>query len=326
MSLILEALKKSETRRRLGEAPDIGTPFTVKPRRRNPWPVIVILIALAGGIGWWYAGTLQHPTDANAVVALPSRPAAPMKSAATNAQQTGTPVAKAGTAQAAREPTLVQAQARPDGSASGLTAKPPVRVDGGTAGTTAPGGVDAQAMRPINRHLPAPTAPAQAPVPVPAQATTPAKPAAQVTPAPTAQAPISRATPTPLPIAAAAAKPPSEGAVAAPVQQASVATAPPNAAPAKPADAIAMAPTAPAAPAVPQYYELAYAVRKDIPQFNLSMHVFAADPAARFIVVDGERKVEGDTVKEGLVLREVRTDGVVLEFRGQRFFYPRPGH
>jgi general secretion pathway protein B len=67
-------------------------------------------------------------------------------------------------------------------------------------------------------------------------------------------------------------------------------------------------------------------VRKDIPQFNLSMHVFAADPAARFIVVDGERKAEGDTVKEGLVLREVRTDGIVLEFRGQRFFYPRPGH
>jgi general secretion pathway protein B len=77
---------------------------------------------------------------------------------------------------------------------------------------------------------------------------------------------------------------------------------------------------------VPQYYELAYSVRKDIPQFNLSMHVFAADPAARFIVVDGERKVEGDAVKEGLVLREVRTDGIVLEFRGQRFFYPRPGH
>jgi len=51
MSLILEALKKSETRRRLGEAPDIGTPFTVKARRRNPWPLIVILIAVAAGIG-----------------------------------------------------------------------------------------------------------------------------------------------------------------------------------------------------------------------------------------------------------------------------------
>jgi general secretion pathway protein B len=107
------------------------------------------------------------------------------------------------------------------------------------------------------------------------------------------------------------------------VQPPTVAAAQPDAAPAKPAEPI---PAAPAAPAVPQYYELAYAVRKDIPQFNLSMHVFAADPPARFIVVDGERKAEGDVVKEGLVLREVRTDGIVLEFRGQRFFYPRPGH
>ena len=67
MSLILEALKKSESRRRLGEAPDIGTPFTVKPRRRNPWPLIVVVLAIAGGVGWWYAGTLSAPKDADTV-------------------------------------------------------------------------------------------------------------------------------------------------------------------------------------------------------------------------------------------------------------------
>jgi len=310
MSLILEALKKSESRRRLGEAPDIGTPFTVKPRRRNPWPLIVIAIAVAGGVGWWYAGTMSQPKDANTVVALPSPPAG--KNPA-NALQAETQAAKAGPAPTARDSASAQAPARTDGSVPGLGAKPALRGD--VAGTAAPGSsaADSRVPRPINQHLP------QA-APGPANPNAPAAPAAIVPP------PISRATPPPVPVAAAPAKPSTEPTVAAPVQLANVATAQPNAAPAKPADAIQMAPTASAAPLVPQYYELAYSVRKDIPQFNLSMHVFAADPAARFIVVDGERKAEGDAVKEGLVLREVRTDGIVLEFRGQRFFYPRPGH
>ena len=54
MSLILEALKKSEARRRLGAAPDLGTPFTVPPRRRSlvPWLLAAIVAVTAGG--WWW--------------------------------------------------------------------------------------------------------------------------------------------------------------------------------------------------------------------------------------------------------------------------------
>ena len=318
MSLILEALKKSESRRRLGEAPDIGTPFTVKPRRRNPWPFIVIVIAVAAGIGWWYVRTTPRPVDNNTVMSMPSPPAPPAtgKTPDNGAQQPGAPVAKAGPASlAAHETGSAQAQPKPDGPVAGLTAKPPVRADSNPPGATGAGGVaDAQAMRPINRHLLAP-APAAGPTANP--------PAPAVAPAATRTPPISRA---PAPPGAAAVAPPKPAAgpgVALPAQQAAVPKAEPEAAPAKPADPV---PAVPAAPAVPQYYELAYGVRKDIPQFNLSMHVFAADAAARFVVVDGERKVEGDAVKEGLILREVRSDGIILEFRGQRFFYPRPGH
>ena len=162
MSLILEALKKSETRRRLGEAPDIGTPFTVKPRRRNPWPLIVIAIAVAAGVGWWYARTVPRPNDANTVVSLPSPPAPPAvgKSAA-DARQTQTPAAKAGAA--ARESAGVQSRPRPDGSVAGPTAKPPARADAGAAGVTAPGGVDAQALRPVTQHFSLPATPPPAP-------------------------------------------------------------------------------------------------------------------------------------------------------------------
>ena len=320
MSLILEALKKSETRRRLGEAPDIGTPFTVKPRRRSPWPLIVILIAAAAGVGWWYVHAPPQPKDANTIVALTSPPAPPStgKNPA-NASQAATPGTKAGPAPAARDPASVQAQLRTDATIAGPTTKPPGRAEGGMAATTAPVGTqELRTPRPVNQHLPLTAAPA------PALATAGSN--APVAPGSAAQQPASRA---PLPPVLAASAPATAlaepanhagAAVPVPVPQPNVAPAPPVGAPPKPAEPVA------AATAVPQYYELAYGVRKDIPQFNLSMHVFAADPAARFIVVDGERKAEGDTVKEGLVLREVRIDGVVLEYRGQRFFYPRPGH
>jgi len=317
MSLILEALKKSETRRRLGEAPDIGTPFTVKPRRRNPWPVIVILVAVAAGVGWWYVRTVPSPTDGNTSVSQPpTSPPATGKSPA-NAQQTGAQVARAGPTLAAREAASARAQSTPDGSVPAQTARPPPRAGGNTAGETAPGGVDAQSMRAVNRHLSLP----------PTSPSAPANPTAPAAPAASGQPPAMRAATSAT--AAVPIKPPAQPAGALPVEPATVPKAEPEAVPTKPAavaPAVPAAPPAQAAPAVPQYYELAYAVRKEIPQFNLSMHVFAADPAARFIVVDGERKVEGDAVKEGLVLHEVRIDGVVLEFRGQRFFYPRPGH
>ena len=46
MSLILEALKKSESQRRLGEAPDLGTPFTAREGRRSTLPLILLVIAV----------------------------------------------------------------------------------------------------------------------------------------------------------------------------------------------------------------------------------------------------------------------------------------
>ena len=43
MSLILEALRKSERERRLGSAPSIGSPVMSVRRRRNWLPLLVVL-------------------------------------------------------------------------------------------------------------------------------------------------------------------------------------------------------------------------------------------------------------------------------------------
>ena len=72
------------------------------------------------------------------------------------------------------------------------------------------------------------------------------------------------------------------------------------------------------------YYELSFNVRKELPPIKLSMHVYAPDPAQRFIVLNDSRMVEGES-QDDLTLSEIRPDGVIFDFRGQRFFYPRDG-
>src|SRR3982750_2724307 len=63
MSLILEALKKSEAKRRLGDAPDLGTPFAATRRRGNLLPWLFMAIVAAGAFGWW---DLRKPPTAPA--------------------------------------------------------------------------------------------------------------------------------------------------------------------------------------------------------------------------------------------------------------------
>ena len=75
---------------------------------------------------------------------------------------------------------------------------------------------------------------------------------------------------------------------------------------------------------MPELNDLAPQLRRDLPQLNVTMQVYSADPARRFVVVDGQRKKEGDEV-QGVAVREIRASGVVLEFHGQRFLWPRPG-
>jgi general secretion pathway protein B len=113
--------------------------------------------------------------------------------------------------------------------------------------------------------------------------------------------------------------PPKVDATAAKTQAPKPATAPVRPAPA------ATAATAATATALPTIWDLPYSTRKDIPAIELSMHVYSSDPKQRFVVIKGERRVEGDDVSDDLVLREIRQDGIVLEFKGQKFFYPSTG-
>jgi len=295
MSLILEALKKSEARRQLGETPGIGTPFTVARRRHNPLPLIAVLIAAAAALGWYYVRTL--PPTASTASPAP---------AAQNSNIVAQP--------AARKPPAGLAPNRPNGAdAASSPAGAEMarrRLAGMPPGTPGARGELPGRAEGVNPAAPGPTVGMAAQYAARRQAL--AHPPENVAaPGPDDAAPAHASAP------AANAAPPLVASAAHPA----VATAQPPK-PEPPATAPA---TTSAAQDLPLYYELPYNVRKDLPVLTISMHVYAAAPEQRFVMIDGERKTEGETVHEGLTLREIRPDGLVLEFRGQRFFYPRPG-
>lgn len=286
MSLILEALKKSEQQRRLGEAPTLGSPVIAMRKSRNLLPLFGVLIAIALAAGWWLsrAPVADAPPGPDANTAKPSiadaaRPAKPAADA--NAAKREVPAANP--AAAHRQP--------PNANASTAVANPR-----GTPPAAAPTPAKPPFAQNPSSAAPAsnPPAPVATPTPVAPVAATPAKPNATATPAPAVAPP----TATDKPVTANTAAPPR---------------------------APATAPAAPAQPALPSVWDLPYSTRKDLPELPLTMHVFAADPSQRFVVIKGERHVEGDNLGDDVTLKEIRADGMVLEFKGQRFVYPRDG-
>jgi len=60
-----------------------------------------------------------------------------------------------------------------------------------------------------------------------------------------------------------------------------------------------------------------------LPDLHLDVHVFATNPADRFVYINMRKYHEGATLEEGPVLERIRRDGVVLNYQGLRFLLPR---
>ncbi|HEV7491460.1 MAG TPA: general secretion pathway protein GspB [Rhodanobacteraceae bacterium] len=300
MSLILEALKKSEQQRRLGETPTLASPVVATRRRRSFLPVLAILVIAASATAWW----LLRPTHAPSPSAQPPSPvAAPgTKPAAAANPAPSSPVAAQG------QKPVVAANPAPPAPAMVTDRRTQDRAKLAAEGARRNGLRTEEEKRLAGigtnaRATPPPAAPATAKGAAPAVPTTPAPPVAQK-PADSAAAPASPPAPAPVEGHAVAVAPPASGAtdVAAPTPK-----------------------TDKTADAVPSIWDLPFATRKDLPAIDLSMHVYSADPKQRFVVIKGERRVEGDEVGSDLILREIRQDGLVLDYKGQRFFFPRSG-
>lgn len=270
MSLILEALKKSERQRRLGESPSLGSPVMAVRRRRSLLPALIGLITVGLAVLWWMgresttperradvaasaAATATKPQPAAAVIdSVKPAPAAEQKIARV---PTPTPDAQASQREKLRSGELVAANPQAGAAATIKESAPVSATD-----TAAIAAAMAEAAKPV--------------------------PAAKE----------------------------KEGRVMTPAGSA-------------PAAATAGATGAPADAAesnLKLIWELPLATRRSLPELKLSMHVFASEPGQRFVIINGERRAEGDEF-EGLKLVEIRSDGVVFEYEGARFLYPRGG-
>jgi hypothetical protein len=65
------------------------------------------------------------------------------------------------------------------------------------------------------------------------------------------------------------------------------------------------------------------ALRRRLPDFAMSVHVYDVDPGRRFVYINGRKVRENQTSREGLRVENVRADGAVLSWDGERFFQPR---
>jgi len=282
MSLILDALRKSEAERRRGEMPDLRAELppsvrTVAPRRR--WPVwfagiaaVIAIVALAWGV--WNRAPAPLPAD-TAVEAKQEPPA----SAPTDVPP---------------EPHL----------ASTLASTTPAAP---TRSTPIPGGEPPQAQ-PVEDDVYA-GASAREPSPTAEAPATPAAPAPAPVSADDRYAPAianaASASPTPAPAAITPAAP--------------AANSPSPAAAPAPAAPLPMPPPA-VGPAV-RISDLSPGEREQLPALKISMHMFGPTPAQRFAIIDGARVTQGDRVGDAVV-EEIASDGVVLNWHGRHVSLP----
>lgn len=277
MSLILEALRKSEAERRRGQAPGLFVeqmPTATRQTAKTPgwaWALVGLLALVLAAWGWREFGADR--ADATTTV-----------DAAADAL-----------------PTATTETTRPAGSAD-LSS---------IASATTPGGTLAPSM-------PSPPAPAADDPPAP-----PASMPRTGAP-PVAAAPARAKTPETTEVTrtqADSAGPASGDALAEtdlPTPGASEPAAPPASAP-SPVTA-----AAPDAERLPRLSELTGDERSNLPPLKLTMHVYAEEPAQRFVILDGRRLREGESAASGIGVEAIRRDGLVLSVNGRRVLLARP--
>ena len=74
---------------------------------------------------------------------------------------------------------------------------------------------------------------------------------------------------------------------------------------------------------VPTIDELRLAGALQLPELHLDIHVYSEEPAERFVFINMMRHREQSQLAEGPLVREIVSDGVILEHQGRTFLLPR---
>ncbi|MEO8671792.1 MAG: general secretion pathway protein GspB [Tahibacter sp.] len=362
MSLIHEALKKAEQQRQLGEPPTLASPFGVTRQKRSALPVIVPLIGVALVAAWWFsrpapvvpvsvadstgqtapraaaanrvaassAPAVAEPADSSAAERRPNASRIPTDTVPAMNAPAGmvpprNPPLPRGAQPSAKTPSVKDVAER-ESEPHPAGANPLAPGESAAQMLSAKAAPDAAINNPQDVADKSASKRAQGELPVVVPSATPLP-----TAKPASSAPVSAASaPNAAKTAEAASATKSQSDNAGKPAIAGIPPATPAAAATKVASATTTSGATLANPALagdhtPLYWELPLNVRKDLPVLKLTMHVYSSEPAQRFVVLNGNRQVEGDDLGAEVKLSEIRADGVVLEFHGQRFLVPRGG-
>lgn len=318
MSYILDALKKAQAERQLGDTPTIhagslqpgaGVADAAPWRKPVWWALGILLLAvLVMGLLLWRNGAPGVQPQAAAVPA--TQPAA-----------------------GASQPVVDVAQStEPMPSSSGTQPAPAVAITGVTPAAPAP------ALEAQGKQAPAVATQPHPPMGVATQQSPAAAVAAQGNPAPAAAIPARSTPANATPPASMAARQVAPGAPAteavrsvstetppAPVASARSATADAAAVPVATSQATA-APAPAAAPVaddtLPSLRELPGSLQQQIPTLAMGGYIYSKNPADRLLLVDKVLRHEGEEVAPGLVLEKLQPKSAVFNFRGTRYRVP----
>jgi general secretion pathway protein B len=74
---------------------------------------------------------------------------------------------------------------------------------------------------------------------------------------------------------------------------------------------------------LPTISEVSLGGAQALPELHLDVHVYATNPADRFVYINMRKYHEGAKLQEGPTVERIRRDGVVLNDQGVRFLLPR---
>ncbi|MGE3103744.1 MAG: general secretion pathway protein GspB [Lysobacterales bacterium] len=335
MSLILDALKKSEAQRRLGQAPGLSSAFSPAPRReRGPllWSFLLLLVvstaalwhnrALLGGADPASDALADADTRTNHAQALNGKPQAAAQADSDRPAPAATTAPAGSRASSVPTHTASLPMPRPqslptpaadDDPLAGVSAQHREQIENGTLVVPHP---QILAQRGATRDPQIVTAEAALPPTIEAPAAVETEDGRLVYPSESAT------NPTPGAAATAAPAPPAS---ATPAIVPSATSPAPDTVDGSPTAAVAASLPSASTRGVPLIYDLTLGQRQGLPELKMSMHVYHRDVARRFAIIDGRRLNEGDPIGQLLWAREIVPEGVIIEYRDLRFLLPRPG-
>jgi len=297
MSLLLDALRKSERQRKLGKPPDIDVPSMTAGQTRSPrlrGPLLMLGLVVFAVAAWWLLDNMRQDDQSDRRVAA-SNAAADEAVASEHAVPAASEPASTGTDPALAEPSPEPAPDMP-------FKVPPARTLTAPVSASAEPQADPDQRGAISRELPTAmdSAPQQS-----INANDLELLAQQQQSAPDSPEDNSTAST----VKANNSETNRAGTSLAPAIKAKLNKDQPQE-------------WRPAAPEPITYYELPVAVRQELEDFRVTIRIYNDDPKQRFAVINQQRFFEGDEVSDGLRVEEIRRDGVVFEFEQYRFLLP----